>query len=134
MKIKPYVVIPVGVVLIVLIVLASPAIKRQLNDWKLLPEPERLTELYFTHPNSLPSSYMPGQTQTVSFTVHNLEYRTTTYKYTVVEAAQAGQAGTTLASGRFTLNQGSYKKVTDLVAIQPSGARVNVEVDRLFVN
>lgn len=103
-------------------------IDRQLRDWKLLPEPERLTELYFTHPNNLPSNYTPGQPQTVAFTVHNLEYRTTDYHYQIVEQSQAGNASQTLASGSFTLTQNQYS--SPMLNITPTdlGQHVKVEV------
>jgi uncharacterized membrane protein len=134
MKAKTYVVLAVIVALTVGIVLLAPSIKRQLNDWKLLPQPERLTELYFTHPNSLPSNYTASQAQAVDFTVHNLEYRTETYSYTIVEATEPGQTGVTLARGNFTLKQGDYKKVTERIILQPLASRVNVDVNLTNVN
>ena len=105
------------------------AINRQLHSWKVLPEPERLTELYFADPNHLPASYAPGQTQTVAFTVHNLEYRTTTYHY-VISAAPTGQTGgQALTSGSFTLPQGSSKTSVVNVIVPDTGSRATVSVN-----
>jgi uncharacterized membrane protein len=115
------------VILITAIGFHNP-IDRQMHAWKLLPEPERLTELYFTHPNSLASSYTPGQAQTVNFTVHNLEYRTTTYQYQIVELQQGGTQATTLATGSFTLSQNAYKHQSEIVHSTDLGQNVKVEV------
>lgn len=83
-------------------------IDRQMRRWKLLPQPERLTELYFSTPNRLPATYKPGQSQTVSFTVHNLEYKTVTYHYTIEQVSQNNNHKLPLASGSFTLAQNGY--------------------------
>jgi len=109
-------------------------IKDQLNDWKLLPEPEKLTELYFTHPNSLPSTYIAGSTQAVAFTVHNLEYKNTNYKYQVEEQSSDGSQTATLTQGSFWLNQNKYKTVSENINISNMGSRVKVIVDLTNVN
>lgn len=104
-------------------------IKNQLNAWQLLPEPERLTELYFAQPNSLPTHYVPGQAQTISFTVHNLEYRATTYSYQVTEAPEGGSTTTTLTSGIFHLNQNQFKTLSLSLPLTDLGPRVSVAVN-----
>ena len=112
------VLLAVGLVVLIGIVVGGVAgahpINRQLHAWKLLPEPERLTELYFTHSTSLPATYTPGDTETVAFTVHNLEYRTVTYHYNIVQISQSNSQKLPLASGTFTLRQNHYanKSVT----------------------
>lgn len=124
----------VGAVLFVVLVLAVlggthvQAIKNQLNDWKLLPRPERLTELYFTHPNNLPAKYTPGQTQKVSFTVHNLEYQKTTYHYAIVEASQNGSDQQQLDSGSFTLSQNQYARPMLDIALKDDGSAATISV------
>jgi uncharacterized membrane protein len=121
----------VGVVLVVVALAIGyhSAIDRQLRSWKLLPEPEKLTELYFTHPNSLPTKYVPGQPQTVSFTVHNLEYQTTDYTYKIIETNQNGNQSQTLATSSFVLPQNGYKKAAVNISTIDLGSRVKVEVD-----
>lgn len=104
-------------------------IKNQLNDWKLLPEPEKLTELYFTHPNNLPATYRPGQTQTLSFTVHNIEHKTMTYHYKITEAGQNHQAPKTIRQGSFTLRQNQYRTVTASTTLADLGSRVKITAD-----
>lgn len=106
-----------------------PAIASQLQDWKLLPRTEQLTELYFTRPNDLPTTYTPGQSQTVQFTTHNLEYNTTTYAYKVTEQSEDGSQSQQLASGQFTLSQGQYERLNLNVVPVDLGARVKVTIE-----
>ena len=122
------------VAVIALGVIFHSPIDRQLRSWKLLPEPERLTELYFTNPNSLPTHYVPGHAQPVSFTVHNLEYRTTNYQYRIVETSQDGKQSQALATGSFTLPQNGYKKAAVNIATVNLGPRAKVEVQLVNVN
>lgn len=106
-----------------------PAIASQLRDWKLLPQPERLTELYFTKPNNLPAIYTPGEPQTVQFTVHNLEYGTTAYAYKVMEQSQDGRQSQQLANGEFTLRQNHYERLSLNVVPVDLGTKVKVIVE-----
>jgi uncharacterized membrane protein len=133
-KWRVYVAIVAAVVLVSALIITAPAIKRQLNAWKLLPQPERLTELYFTSPNQLPASYTPGQPQTVSFTAHNLEYRTTNYTYQISEQNQAGSATQPLAAGSFVLGQNQYHTQAVRIPLANLGSRVKVEVALTNVN
>jgi uncharacterized membrane protein len=122
---------------IIAIVLGSifhSQIKNQLNDWKLLPQPESLTELYFTKPNNLPSSYIAGQSQTVRFTVHNQEYKTMTYHYLVVEQSQDGSQSQTLSSGDFTIGQNVYQGENVTVVPANLGSRVKIVIELPTVN
>ena len=124
-----------GIVLVVgLSIGFHQQIKNQLNAWKLLPEPEKLTELYFTHPNNLPASYVIGQPQTVSFTAHNLEYQAETYRYKIVEENQAGSESKTLAAGSFTLQQNQYKDSNVTVMPANLGPRARITVELPTVN
>lgn len=116
-------------VLILISVFSAPAIKHQLNSWKLLPQPERLTELYFTNPNNLPATYTPGQAQTISFTVHNLEYKTTIYNYVINEASQDGSVTQPLTSASFTSDQNQFKVVSLDVTPIDLGSRVKISVE-----
>ena len=122
------------IVLVILAVIFHTNIRNQLNDWKLLPEPEKLTELYFTHPNSLPSTYAAGGTQTVAFTVHNLEYQTENYQYQITETSNNGQQNQILFSSSFVLKQNQYKNVSEPVSLLDFGSRVKISIDLTNVN
>lgn len=109
----------------------SSAINRQLHTWKLLPEPERLTELYFTDHTKLPAKYTPGETQTVSFTIHNLEYRTVDYKYRIIQTDNNGENAVELAQGSVTLQHDQIAKPSAAVILTDFGikSRLNVVLE-----
>ncbi|HVZ10874.1 MAG TPA: hypothetical protein VG941_00385 [Candidatus Paceibacterota bacterium] len=67
-------------------------IKAQLNDWKLLPQPERFTELYFNDPASLPYTAARSSRLGFSFTIHNLEGSDQDYHYVVSFVPDTGVA------------------------------------------
>ena len=122
----------IGIIIIGGVSLASTVwaqpIKNQLNAWQLLPQPERLTELYFANPNHLPSTYAPGQAQAIAFTVHNLEYQPTTYRYTVTAQADGSATMTTLTTGSFRLDQNQSITTPVSVTLPDLGPRVKVAI------
>lgn len=89
-------------------VIHAHAIAQQMHRWKLLPEPERLTELYFTKHRDLPVTYVPGTPQAVSFTVHNVEHQAMSYAYVIVQRGDNGQAAQ-LGQGSLQLADGATK-------------------------
>ena len=119
----------VAVVLIggVAVVYHNP-VRRQLAAWRLLPQSQRLTELYFTSPSTLPTHYAVGKTQLVAFTIHNLQFRTERYDYRIVETSQAGNVTRVLKSGAFVLSNNAYRRQLDSVSLIPLGYRVQVSV------
>ena len=104
-----------------------PAIERQIS-LSTKQQPQRLTELYFTHPNNLPDTYHQGQRQYVAFTVHNLEFATTKYNYQIVEASKDSSKNQVLANGSFYLKQNQYKN--SIIAVSPAnvGKRVSISI------
>jgi len=110
----------------ILFVTHSPAVANQLNSWKVLPRTERLTELSFLKYDSLPSHFREGDSQTFMFTVHNLEHRTTAYRYTVT--AIAAEKEQILGGGTFTLLRDSSKEVTQTIKVPALNRRVQIEV------
>lgn len=87
----------------------TPAAQARLADWKLLPQPEAYTELYFNNSQELPS--VPT-TQSISFSfhLHNVEGATVTYPYDVVAYGANGVA-TVVKNGSVTLGNGIYTDV-----------------------
>jgi len=117
---------------IVLTLIAVGAVKHQavydqLYDWKLIPRPERLTELYFTSHHKLPQTYKSGQTQTITFTTHNLEYRTTTYSYTITQKNTSGKAKQ-LAHGTYTLRHDAHRTIAARVKLADLGKRTKIDI------
>jgi hypothetical protein len=102
--------------------------QRQLDSWKLLPQPERLTELFFSNPNALPTTYVPGANQSVAFTIHNMESHAERYRYTITEAASPQQRGRLLKAGVLVVRQGSHRERLDQVILRRLAKRVLVTV------
>lgn len=104
------------------------AIKGQLDDWKLLPQPERLTELYYADHAKLPTTYTPGTEQKFSFITHNLEYQDTQYEYTVTQKSEDGTTTQPITKGTFKLRPDNIG--TTPVTITPTdlGKRSQIEV------
>lgn len=109
----------------------ASAITHQLRTWKLLPEPERLTELYFSNHAKLPTTYTTGQTQTVDFAIHNLEYRTVDYKYRITQTDKNGENAVELARGSVTLQHNQIAKPSAAVILTDFGekSRLNVVLE-----
>lgn len=117
-----------GTALICGFVVARPAIARQMHAWKVLPEPEKLTELYFTDHLSLPTTYMPTETQTVTFTVHNLEYSSIRYAYTITQSSEDGQTAIDLKSGEFSLDHDHFQNESVAVTLGDTGPRSKISI------
>jgi hypothetical protein len=115
------------VLIAVLAIFNMGAINRQLHSWKVLPEPERLTELYYENHTKLPIAYTPDAAQSFAFTVHNLEYATTDYMYQVTQSSEDGTQTKELANGSFTLAQNLYHTQQITIAPVDLGPRSKVE-------
>lgn len=119
--------------IIVLVKFLSPAINRQLHSWRVLPEPERITELYFTEHTKLPTIYSPGSRQVIAFTTHNLEYRPTNYSYTVTQSSQDGSQTGVVGSGSFSLGTYQFLTTSSPITLLDYGARSKITI-RLSTN
>lgn len=120
-------------VVLVLVALAGALVshsqlKRQLDAWGLLPRTQKMTELYFTSPSSLPADFSPRRATPVAFTVHNLEHETVRYRYKIIERSDSGSRPSVLDSGTFTLPSGGYHEELASVLLEPFSRRVAVEV------
>jgi hypothetical protein len=76
-------VVILAVCVVVFLSYKKEAVQAELNNLKLIPIPERFTELYFNNASSLPRQTVRGQQDSFSFTIHNVEGATTTYPYSV---------------------------------------------------
>ena len=105
---------------------SKAAIAAQLNAWKVLPRPERFSELYFTDYARLPITFAPGRLQTVGFGVHNLEHDTIQYRYTIV--AQAAGKKKLLADGQLTLAHDGTQTISRRITVPLLDDRTEVQV------
>ena len=114
--------------LILLGLIFSSGINRQLHAWKVLPEPERITELYFTDHTKLPRTYHPDSKELVSFTIHNLEYRKTEYSYTIKQTSMDGLRSATLGTGSLTIMDKEYKYILTPIVLSDLGSRCKITI------
>lgn len=97
-----------------------------LNHFKLLPQPERITELYFTEHTKLPKEYLPGQEQTVRFTVHNFEYEPIKYSYVIEQKNDTTQQQ--LAAGTVDTQFNDSKELSVRVIPVDMGERSQIAI------
>lgn len=95
----------------------NPYVLAKLNAWKLLPQPETFTELYFAAYPQEASQVPDGTKVSFTFVVHNLEGATTTYPY-MVYLLQPGVGTTTIDSGSFTLADSASTTVAEAHALR----------------
>lgn len=98
------------------------------ENWQLLARPERLTELYFTDYRDLSRTFIPGGEQNLAFTVHNLEYRTTTYQYKLIAHSGDTAAKQIIGQGMFTLQHDRSQTTRQTVVVPSLGSKVTVKV------
>lgn len=103
------------------------AFAKEANAWHVLPQAEHFSELYFTNPGQLPKTFT--RDQTVTFTVHNLENRTTVYGFTIF-ATPADTASTEheLGEGTFTLDRNQSQVTKQHITLPPLLGRTAVRV------
>lgn len=89
------------------------ALWTQLDEWKLLPRPERFTELYLENHADLPRSVNAGQTVPFSFTVHNLEGGTMKYSYEVYALASSDDVRQPISHGDFSIDHTKAKTIAN---------------------
>lgn len=88
--------------------------------------PETYTELYFSNPNSLPTSTASGVVP-IDFTIHNNEARTMTYTYDIDATSPSGQTAL-LAEDKVTLKNNQTAKVTNSSNIHSIVGRTEISV------
>lgn len=88
----------------------SKAVNSALRKLNLVPITETFTELYFDDYSKLPTKSVVGEAINFSFTVHNLEGKTTTYPYSVYFEYPSGQK-VTLKTGQLIIPNGEFGNV-----------------------
>jgi hypothetical protein len=86
--------------------------------------PEKLTELYFDNPDTLPTTVKPNQPVTIRYHIHNLEYQGTAYQVRV-SLVTNGKVST-IEQKAFTLP--SSASVDIPVTFTPTASGTNYEL------
>ncbi len=99
-----------------------------LHAWKLLPRPERLTELYFADHEHLPVTLGLADKQTVNFVVNNLEHETVDYTYTIFARSGANGQEAALDTGHVKLDHAASQTITRTITPPQLGRRLAIGV------
>lgn len=111
-----------------IVVVQQGAIYKQLDEWMLIPRPDRLTELYFSSHQDLAESYSPGVSHELQFTVHNIEHVETIYHYEIVQDDEGGGHRTVLLNGSLVLSHDDLKNIKVQFTPIDTGVRTRVSV------
>lgn len=114
--------------IIIIININQPVIYKQLDDWMLIPRPERITELYINKHTELPTTYRPGQQQNISFTIHNIEFATIEYNYVIIQLSEDKTVSNTLEQGKISLNQDQSEAIDKTITMLDMGNRSQVQI------
>jgi hypothetical protein len=96
---------------------------QQLHDWKVLPETDAFTELYFMNGIVPAVTYTPGISHTAAFDVHNASNRQATYTYTITQRDEAGTHTNTLTTGMLTLAPNQQRTLLPRITPADMGTR-----------
>jgi len=102
-------------------------IVKVLNQYKLLPQPEPFTELYFEDHLKLPKLHKINEPYSFKFTVHNLENKDFTYNYLVT--ATASDSASILDKGKFSLKSDQSKTFKENFRIRLPYQKVKFNID-----
>lgn len=108
--------------------ISMPAIERQLTAWKLLPEPQSLTELYFTDPNQLPAHYEPNKSLVTKFSIVNHDQPSGSYRYTITESNVELTDTKTVESGSVRILRNNRVNLAKAVVLVEMGSQVYISV------
>lgn len=109
------------------LVFGPPVVAKQLEAWQLLPQPEQLSELFFTDYRTLPASLAPAGVLPLTFTIHNLEHQPVSYNYTVNATADDGHVYP-LSQGTVRLRHDEHQLVKKKLAVPPAAGQLQVKI------
>jgi len=115
------------VCLSLLLVITTPSLGRPIKDFFITSftrRPERLTELFFTDPSQLPTTFVDAQSLSVRFVIRNHEGHLETYHYRVY-ANTTPKAPVRTAS----IADGQYQTIGATVTMPTGSDRVQVVVE-----
>lgn len=109
-----------------LLIFDRGAVATAMAEYKLLPQPEKFTELYLENHLQLPKTYQRGKSNAFAFTVHNLEHEPMKYEY-VVEAI-ATESSRLIDRGSFELKHDEYKTISERIASTEAQQRTKINI------
>ncbi len=104
-----------------------------LNSLKLIPQPERFTELYFNNSSNLPRATVAKKPISFSFGIHNVEATTTVYPYEVYFVDNTGYR-VNFTSGTVTLASDASTTISVSYTFQSSNLTGEVVVNLPSLN
>ena len=120
----------IGVTLVVMLIfftLNKALIYNELNSLNLIPQPEKLTELYFNDNANLPNSVKENQVINFAFVIHNLE--TADYQYDYVVSVNANGKRHIVDSGNVWIKDNKYFVKNEQFMLLNSQSRQEVVVE-----
>ena len=98
----------------------------------LWPSPERVTELHFTHPSELPTTFETTENIPILFTTHSLEHQAIFYEYKIIQSTANGSQSHQLTDGSFTLDHDQSKKTAVSITPHnmPGQSKISVQLTR----
>jgi hypothetical protein len=103
------------------------SIYNELVALDLVPKPEKMTELYFSDPASLPSSAISNQVINFAFVIHNLE--TTDYQYVYEVSVNLNGTRHIVDSGNVLVKNNQYYVKNEKFNLMNSPGRQEVVVE-----
>lgn len=84
-----------------------------MDEWLLIPRPERFTELYFNDHINLPKEISKGDEISFSFVIHNLEGKSEEYIYQVYFKSLSGEI-VEIEESQIMVGDGEYKTINEM--------------------
>lgn len=105
---------------------------RMLGTVWLWPSPERVTELYFTNPTKLPTTFETTENLPILFTTHSLEHQAIFYEYKIIQSSADGSQTHQLADGSFSLDHDQTKQTAAIAELHdvPGQSKISVQLTR----
>ncbi len=92
------------------------------------PEQENVSELYFTDPTAIPSTYTPGTAMTVNFTLRNRESAPARYTYVIEQTDPEAKKTVRLLTGDLQLDTSERRTNSPAVIPQDMGTPTRLRV------
>jgi hypothetical protein len=102
-------------------------VAKGLNALSLLPQQERITELYFVNAESIPKNYNPNTDFQIRFRITNRSDQGRTYTYIIAQSSN-GLDTTDLYKGQVTLAPSESKTLDQTIRLKDTGQKTQINV------